>query len=123
MNGKEIFIKKIEELLNDCPDFFGSGKAADAALTYFYNFKNDKTDAGNSKLTENGLKVLEYLQLHHMKYNNVLKATDIAEGLGTTGKSVSGSMRKLVSDGYVEKIGEKPVTYAITEKGISYSLT
>jgi F-type H+-transporting ATPase subunit beta len=34
--------------------------------------------------------------------------------------NVFNSTSKLID---VEKIGEKPVTYAITEKGISYSLT
>ena len=121
MSDKEIFIKKIEELLDDCPDFFGNGEEAEAALNYFNKMKNGKTS--ESKITENGLKILEYLQQHHMDYNNVLKAKDIAEGLGTSGKSVSGSMRKLVSDGYVEKIGKDPVVYAITEKGKSFSLT
>jgi Mn-dependent DtxR family transcriptional regulator len=30
---------------------------------------------------------------------------------------VSGAMRKLVTDGYVEKVGESPVIYMLTEKG------
>jgi predicted transcriptional regulator len=36
-------------------------------------------------------------------------------GLGS--RSVSGAMRKLVSDGFCEKIGQDPVVYTITEKG------
>jgi predicted transcriptional regulator len=32
-------------------------------------------------------------------------------------RTVSGAMRKLVTDGFVEKIGENPVIYSITEKG------
>ena len=30
---------------------------------------------------------------------------------------VSGSIRKLVADGFVEKLGDEPVIYGITEKG------
>lgn len=32
-------------------------------------------------------------------------------------RSVSGSMKKLITEGFVEKIGSDPVAYAITEKG------
>ena len=28
-------------------------------------------------------------------------------------------MRKLVTDGYVEKVGQDPVVYTLTEKGIN----
>ena len=47
------------------------------------------------------------------------KARDIAEGMFVASKSVSGAMRKLVTDGYVEKIGKDPVVYTITEKGLN----
>lgn len=122
MSNREIFIKKIEELLHDCPDFFGQTEEAEKALAYFEELKAGK--GGNSKeITENGLKVLQFMQENWQKYNNVFKAKEIAEGLFTSGRSVSGSMRKLVSDGYVDKIGKDPVAYAITEKGKSFSLT
>ena len=39
------------------------------------------------------------------------------KGMFIASKSVSGAMRKLVTDGYVEKIGQNPVVYMITEKG------
>ena len=45
------------------------------------------------------------------------KAREIAEGIGVLSKAVSGAMRKLVTDGYVEKVGKDPVIYTITEKG------
>lgn len=120
MSGKDIFIKKIEELLNDCPDFFGQTEEAEKALEFFNNFKLEK----NSKIiTENGLKILNFMQENYEKYNNVFKAREIGEGLFTTGRSVSGSMNKLVLDGYVEKLGKDPVTYSITEKGKCFTLT
>ena len=52
--------------------------------------------------------------------NNVFTSKEIAEGLFTSGRSISGSMRKLVNDEYVEKIGTNPVQYALTEKGMNY---
>ena len=39
-----------------------------------------------------------------------------------TSRTASGAMRKLVTDGYLEKVGENPVVYSITEKGISANL-
>jgi DNA-binding HxlR family transcriptional regulator len=32
-------------------------------------------------------------------------------------RSVSGSIRKLVTDGFVEKVSTDPVLYALTDKG------
>ena len=32
-------------------------------------------------------------------------------------RTVSGTLRKLVTDGFCEKIGQDPVIYTITEKG------
>jgi predicted transcriptional regulator len=45
------------------------------------------------------------------------KARDIAEWLFISSRTVSGSMRKLVSDGFVEKVGSEPTIYSITELG------
>ena len=36
-------------------------------------------------------------------------------------KSVSGTMRKLVSDGYFSKSGSNPVMYSLTDKGKEFS--
>jgi predicted transcriptional regulator len=32
-------------------------------------------------------------------------------------RAVSGAMRKLVTDGFVEKVGQDPVMYALTDAG------
>ena len=66
--------------------------------------------------TDNGAKILQYLQ---SAPTAMYKARDIAENMGVTSKGVSGAMRKLVTDGYVEKVGKDPVVYMITEKGKS----
>jgi len=64
--------------------------------------------------TDNGKAILSYLQSAPVA---MYKARDIAENMGITSKGVSGAMRKLVTDGYVEKVGKDPVVYMITEKG------
>ena len=72
---------------------------------------------------ENGKLVLKYMQDTKDQYNNLFKAKEIGEGLSISSRTASGAMRKLVTDGYVEKIGSDPVVYSITEKGISVDLT
>lgn len=68
-------------------------------------------------LTDNGKLILEYLQ------NNpkpTYKAKEIGEGLDIPSRKISGSMRKLVSDGFVDKIGKDPTIYVLTDKGKSF---
>lgn len=64
--------------------------------------------------TDNGKAILQYLQSQPAQ---MYKARDIAEGMGLTSKAVSGAIRKLVTDGYVEKVGKDPVVYMITDTG------
>ena len=69
-------------------------------------------------LTDNGKLILGYLQKNAGM--TALKARDIAEGLFISSRTVSGAIRKLVTDGFVEKIGQDPVIYSITEKGKNF---
>ena len=87
------------------------------AFEFFEEFKLNKTKS-KMTFTENGAKVLNFLQENKNKYNNVFKAKEIAEGLFVSSHSVSGCMRKLIAENFVEKIGKDPVTYAITEEGL-----
>jgi predicted transcriptional regulator len=48
------------------------------------------------------------------------KSKDIAEQLGLASRSVSGTMRKLVNDGFCDKIGKDPIVYTLTEKGKNF---
>ena len=72
------------------------------------------SDIKKPMFTDNGKNILQYLQTQPPV---MYKAKDIADGMGVTSKGVSGAMRKLVTDGYVEKVGKDPVVYMITEKG------
>ena len=70
-------------------------------------------------LTETGLQILEYLQGSDSKS---LKAKDIADGMGISSRKVSGSIRKLVTDEFVEKFGSNPVIYTLTNKGKNFDI-
>ena len=125
MSGKEIFIEKIEQLISEVPDFFGSdAEAAEKALKFFNDLKKEKPSKSklSSLPTENGMKILRFMYENYSKYSNVFKAKDIGEGLFTSGRSVSGSMTKLVTDGYASKEGKDPVIYGITEAGLNLFL-
>jgi DNA-binding MarR family transcriptional regulator len=66
--------------------------------------------------TDNGKLIMKYLQ-ELPADAPMMKAREIAEGLFISSRAVSGAMRKLVTDGFVEKVGQDPVMYALTEKG------
>ena len=68
-------------------------------------------------LTDGGKKILKYMQECGIP---ALKAKDIAEGLFISSRGVSGSLRKLVTDGFCEKVGQDPVVYTLTEKGKNF---
>lgn len=65
--------------------------------------------------TENGKLILEFLK--NRTETSLWKAKDMAEEMGLTSRTVSGAIRKLVTDGFVDKVGQDPVIYTITEKG------
>jgi predicted transcriptional regulator len=52
----------------------------------------------------------------------MMKAKEIAEGMFISSRTVSGAMRKLVTDGFVEKVGQDPVMYILTEKGKNFNI-
>jgi DNA-binding MarR family transcriptional regulator len=110
MSKKEIFIEDVEKFIDQLSE---EGKE------YFEELKTTK---GKTEITEKGKIILKYIQDNFEKYNNVFKAKDIGDAIGISGRSVSGSIKKLITDGYVEKIGANPVTYGITELGKNYIL-
>lgn len=75
-----------------------------------------KDESEKPKFTDNGKLILKYLQTLP-EGSPALKAKDIAEGMDISSRSVSGAMRKLTEDGYVERVGKDPILYLITENG------
>lgn len=117
MSKKETFIKEIEDLISsaaECQEMIFE-KLSEDAQNYFDALRNDAKE--KRKFTENGKIILKYVQENKENYNNLFKARDIAEGLGISSRMVSGAMRKLIIDGYFEKLGESPVIYSLTEDG------
>lgn len=115
MSKKEKFIEQVERAINKTGNTVEEWFDEDA-LDYWNGLRatdgNDK-----SKFTENGKLVLTYLKENKASCNNLFKAKDVGEGLGVSSRTVSGAMRKLVTDGYVEKIGGSPTVYSLTQAG------
>lgn len=78
----------------------------------------DSNTKEKPELTDNGKLVLKYMQAN--PDTTAWKAKDVAEGLFVSSRTISGAMRKLVTDGFAEKIGQDPVIYTLTEKGKNY---
>lgn len=70
-----------------------------------------------AELTDKNISILKWMKENTEKYNNIFNAKQIGDGLFMSGRSVSGSIRKLVILGYVEKQGKDPVCYSLTEAG------
>ena len=109
MTKKDEFIKYVEDLIDG-----NHYEMSENVRLYWEAFKG-KVEEDKPLFTDNGKLILQYLQDNQS--TPMWKAKDIAEGMFVSSRTVSGAMRKLVSDGYVEKVGQDPVIYSLTEKG------
>lgn len=119
---KEQFIEFVEELMKVNPQVTKTLYNEDVKA-YFEAFKQGPIAKANSEITDTGAKILKVFQEHYKldDCRKGYKSSDIAESLGVTPKNVSGSIRKLCSDGYLEKIEDtKPIIYLLTDKGLNY---
>lgn len=120
MSKKECFIKLVEKLMEDAGynEMTDEAKAEWADALDFWNGLQVGGGTGKPKFTDNGKLVLTFMKENKDTYKNLFKAKDVGEGLGIASRTASGAMRKLVTDGYIEKVGADPVVYAITQSGI-----
>lgn len=127
MTNKEAFIKIIQKEIFDNDDVYGENYEQEfpLAVAFWEDFKNGKVK-NSGAMTENGKKLLSWMQENVDTMTNLFTSKEAAEALFTSGRSIAGSMRKLVNDGYVEKAGgydfnKTPITYSLTEKGKTYN--
>lgn len=95
--------------------------------TKLYEFKketleeiinNTNSISKGKDFTENGIKIIKIMQENDEKYLGIFSAKQLGELLFISPRSISGSMRKLINDNYIEKIkGSGGTTYLLTEKG------
>lgn len=126
MTKKEAFIDLVNYFFEDNDVRFENDEKFQLAKEFFKDFKNNKIK-NSGAMTENGIKILSWMQENVEKMSNMFTSKEIAEALFTSGRSIAGSMKKLIKDGYVEKTGgfdfnKTPVKYSLTEIGKNYQL-
>lgn len=117
MTNREKFIEEITAILT-AKSGDPSEILSDGALAYWEELVNGKASMGG--MTETGEKVLNFMLENEKTYSNVFSAKGIGEGLFVSSRVVSGALRKLVTDGYVEKTGQNPVSYSLTDTARSW---
>jgi len=110
MSLKQDFISYVESN-------FSKNPMPENLTEYWEKFKGGSSGGDKPQFTENGKKILTFLQMNAA--TRTWKSKDIADEMFISSRTVSGAIRKLVTDGYVEKVGQDPTIYCITEKGIN----
>lgn len=110
MTNKQAFVKTVAQILNE-------SELSEQALAYWRDLKKQAEAAG--KMTESGRNILECMQ-SGAEDKESFTAKEIGEALQVSGRSVSGSIRKLIQDGLVEKVSQEPVAYGLTAAGKEY---
>lgn len=114
---KTEFIEFLNALMMAAPEVANS-MMTDNVKAYIAALSDTSSD--KPVLTDNGKMILKYMQDN--ADHPMFKAKDVAEGLFVSSRAISGSLRKLVNDGFCEKVGADPVVYALTDKGKNYKI-
>ena len=112
MSKKQEFISYVKDLIDATSEH--PVPMSDEARLYWEAFCGTN-EPEKPLFTDNGRLILKYMQDNQQE--GMWKARDIAEGLFISSRAVSGAMRKLVTDGFVEKVGQEPTIYSLTDNG------
>lgn len=105
---KKIFIETVEALFNA-----NELNVPDDAKSFFEDYKKGASTV--KAFTEKGIAIIKEMR----EVNDWISAKSLGERMDISGRSVSGTMRKLVIDGYIEKQAGNPASYKITDKGMT----
>ena len=119
MNKKELFVMMVEAFLEKgTVEGILSTSQLDEAIAYFNAFKSTQDKkADKPQFTDNGKLILKAMIENNEERANMFSAKQIAEYAFITSRQVSGAIRKLVTDGYCEKVGQDPIIYSLTDLG------
>ena len=119
MNKKELFVMMVEAFLEKgTVEGTLSTSQLDEAIAYFNAFKSTQDKkADKPQFTDNGKLILKAMIENNEERANMFSAKQIAEYVFITSRQVSGAIRKLVADGYCEKVGQDPIIYSLTDLG------
>lgn len=112
MSKKSEFINYVKSLMNSIE---GDPIEMNDDVRAYWEALCSGNSGDKPTFTDNGKLIMKYLQ--EQPVGTMMKAKEIAEGMFVSSRAVSGAMRKLASDGFVEKIGQDPVMYSLTDAG------
>ena len=118
MNNKQIFIKVVDSFFKLNEETCDQDEIRQALEYYNTVFKAK----GSKLITELGKRIIVCMRNDETHFDNVFGVNEIAENLEMTQKSINGALRKLVNDGFVEKINTTPKKYKLTDKGLNEKL-
>ena len=110
MTAKEKFVQFVDLAMEDMSN------VDEEVQKFWTDYKNSMK--APQDMTEKGAVVLKWMQLDPSR---VVSAKVVADAIETSSRSVSGTFRKLVKDGYIEKLDGNPSSYKITNKGVNYT--
>jgi DNA-binding MarR family transcriptional regulator len=98
MTKKQKFVEFVDK------ELFSKVENIDSDVADYWNALKSTETKEKPMFTDNGKLILQFLQDH--PETKTWKSKDIAEELFIASRSVSGAIRKLVTDGFVEKEGK-----------------
>lgn len=112
--SKKVFLNEIKEMIDN-----KNIELSKEAMKGFEELITAKAFTPK-EITDKGKIILKDMQENMGE--NKFKSKDIGERLGISGRSVSGSIRSLIALGYVEKVSNEPVVYALTDAGMNFNI-
>lgn len=114
MSNKQEFIEYVKNVMID-------SEMPENAKKYFETLMIEKPAKEKPLFTDNGKLILQYMKDNYQDNAN-FSSKQIAEGIMLTSRAVSGAIRKLVTDGFVNKVSADPVIYQLSDKGIEIKI-
>ena len=121
MTKREKFIDFVEHMINQMNFSASELEEYKEAIDFFASLKATTAEQEKPLFTEKGKIIFQFMKDNKETYNNMFKAKDIGEKLAISSRGAAATIRKLITDGYVEKFGDEPVVYSLTILGENFN--
>ena len=121
MTKREKFIEFVEHMMTQMNFSASELEENKDAIDFFASLKATTAEPEKPLFTEKGKIIFQFMKDNKETYNNMFKAKDIGEKLAISSRGAAATIRKLITDGYVEKFGDEPVVYSLTTLGENFS--
>lgn len=122
MTKREKFIEFVEHMMTQMNFSASELEENKDAIDFFASLKATTAEQEKPLFTEKGKIIFQFMKDNKETYNNMFKAKDIGEKLAISSRGAAATIRKLITDGYVEKFGDEPVVYSLTILGENFNL-